>query len=104
MTGQELQALLIEKWGYSYDVQIRRMPGKLFFQIMWRFLEQASFPMAEPEYLHHLEQVIDYLQGLGRLEQVTTAIQQSKDRPRLGKAISIPLDLGGRSSEWLLDP
>lgn len=27
MRGSELQALLREKWGYSYDVQLRRLGG-----------------------------------------------------------------------------
>ncbi|MEO1559071.1 MAG: DUF3067 family protein, partial [Cyanobacteria bacterium J06632_19] len=30
MTGQELRQILIEKWGRSYDVQLRRTQGKLF--------------------------------------------------------------------------
>jgi hypothetical protein len=33
---------------------------------------------------------------------VETFIAQTRDRPRLGKAVSIPLDLGERASEWLL--
>lgn len=103
MTGQELQALLIQKWGYSYDVQIRRMPSKVYFQVMWRFLEQVSFPMDEETYLNHLGEVVIYLEALGSLTQVKQAIEQSKERPRLGKAVSIPIDLGGRASEWLLD-
>ncbi|MEO1403733.1 MAG: DUF3067 family protein [Cyanobacteria bacterium J06635_1] len=103
MTGQELQAILIEKWGYSYDVQFRKQPNKLFLQVMWRFLEQASFPMTETEYLAHLAQVAAYLEAWGSTEQVKTAIATTKERPRLGKAVSIPLDLGARTSEWLID-
>ncbi|NEP17515.1 MAG: DUF3067 family protein [Leptolyngbya sp. SIO4C1] len=103
MTGQELQTLLIEKWGYSYDVQLRKQPNKLFFQVMWRYLEQASFPMSEAEYLEHLSQIAAYLEAWGSVEQIRTAIETSKERPRLGKAVSIPIDLGGRASEWLVD-
>jgi hypothetical protein len=36
MTGQELRKLLLDKWGYSYDVQIRRTQGKIFLQVMWK--------------------------------------------------------------------
>ena len=103
MKGQDLQSILIDKWGYSYDVQLRRTPRKLFFQVMWRYLEQASFPMTEADYLQHLEEVVTYLASIGSLVQVTEAIETSRERPRLGKAVSIPVELGARASEWLID-
>jgi hypothetical protein len=100
MTGQELRKLLLDKWGYSYDVQFRRTQGKIFLQVMWKYLEQASFPLTEAEYQEHLDSVANYLQALGGTVQVQTFITQTRDRPRLGKAVSIPLDLGERASEW----
>lgn len=103
MTSEDFQELLIDKWGYSFDVQIRKTSTKVFFQVMWRYLEQASFPMDEGEYLAHLEEIVLYLEAMGCLTQVRTAIEQTSERPRLGKAVSIPMDLGRRSSEWLLD-
>lgn len=103
MTPEDFQELLIDKWGYSFDVQIRKTSTKVFFQVMWRYLEQASFPMDEGEYLAHLEEIVLYLEAMGCLTQVRTAIEQTSERPRLGKAVSIPIDLGRRSSEWLLD-
>jgi hypothetical protein len=102
MTGQELRNLLLDKWGYSYDVQFRRTQGKIFLQVMWKYLEQASFPLSEAEYQEHLDSVANYLQALGGAVQVQTFIQQTRDRPRLGKAVSIPLDLGERASEWIV--
>ena len=98
MTGQDLHRLLIEKWGYSYDVQLRKQPRKVFFQVMWRYLEQASFPMSEAAYEMHLDEVVSYLYAWGAAEQIQAFIG-----PRLGKAVSIPVDLGARASEWLLD-
>ncbi|MCF4970560.1 DUF3067 family protein [Nostoc sp. CMAA1605] len=102
MTGRELHQLLLDKWGHSYDVQFRRTQGKIFLQVMWKYLEQASFPMTETEYQEHLESVANYLQALGGAGQVRTFITQTRDRPRLGKAVSIPLDLGERASEWIV--
>ncbi|HEY9802556.1 MAG TPA: DUF3067 family protein [Leptolyngbyaceae cyanobacterium] len=102
MTGQELHQLLLDKWGHSYDVQFRRTQGKIFLQIMWKYLEQASFPMNEAEYQEHLDGIANYLHALGSSTQVKTYITQTKERPRLGKAVSIPLDLGDRSSEWMV--
>ncbi len=102
MTGQDLHQMLLNKWGRSYDVQLRRTQGKVFVQVMWKYLEQASFPLTEAEYQAHLESVASYLHAFGGTAQVQTFIEQTRERPRLGKAVSIPLDLGERASEWLL--
>jgi hypothetical protein len=103
MTGQELQDLLISKWGYSYDLQMRRTQGKIFLQVMWRYQEQASFPLSEAEYLAHLDQIASYLTAWNQADHLITWIEQTREKPRLGKAVNIPLDLGERASEWLAD-
>lgn len=103
MTGEELHQLLLEKWGRSFDVQLRRVQGKIFVQVMWKYLEQASFPMSEADYLEHLGTIASYLNAWGGTQQVVQFIEQTSDRPRLGKAVSIPIDLGERASEWLLE-
>ena len=102
MTGQELRQILLDKWGRSYDVQLRRAQGKLFLQVMWKYLEQASFPLNENEYLEHLDSIASYLDGMGGTKQVQAFFQETRERPRLGKAVSVPLDLGERTSEWIL--
>jgi len=103
MRGRDLQELLIGKWGYSFDIQFRRTQGKIFLQVMWRYLEQVSFPLSEDEYLAHLDQVMLYLNEWGQVDYVQQWIAQTRDRPRLGKAVSIPLTLGERALEWLTD-
>lgn len=103
MTGSELQTILIDKWGFSFDVQFRRTQGKIFFQVMWRYLEQASFPLSEEDYLAHLDQVVLYLHEWGQADYVQQWIAETRERPRLGKAVSIPLTLGERALEWLTD-
>jgi hypothetical protein len=102
MTGQELRQILLDKWGRSYDIQLRRSQGKIFLQVMWKYLEQASFPLSEAEYQGHLDTIANYLHALGGSNQVQTFITKTREGPRLGKAVSIPLDLGERSSEWIL--
>ncbi|MCZ2201536.1 DUF3067 family protein [Cylindrospermopsis raciborskii] len=102
MTGNELRQMLVNKWGYSYDVQFRRTQGKIFLQIMWKYVEQASFPLSESEYQEHLNTIANYLNALGGTSQVENFIFQTKERPRLGKAISIPIELGDRASEWIM--
>ncbi|KAM3092207.1 DUF3067 family protein [Phormidesmis sp. 146-35] len=103
MTGQDLHQLLLNKWGRSYDIQLRRTGGKIFVQVMWKYLEQASFPLSQVEYLEHLDQVGSYLAAWGATNQVESYIQKTRERPRLGKAVNIPLDLGDRTSEWILE-
>ncbi|MBE9039577.1 DUF3067 family protein [Oscillatoriales cyanobacterium LEGE 11467] len=103
MTGQELHQLIINKWGRSYDIQLRRTKGKIFVLIMWKYLEQASFPLSETEYFAHFDRVASYLNGWNTIDRVQSYIEQTRERPRLGKAVSIPLDLGERASEWLLE-
>ncbi len=103
MTGQELHQLLLDKWGRSYDVRLRRTQGKIFLQVMWKYLEQASFPLSEREYQEHLDSIANYLNAMGGTIQVQIFITRTKERPRLGKAVSIPLDLGERATEWLVE-
>lgn len=103
MTGRELQTLLIEKWGYSYDLQFRRTQGRIFLQVMWRYQEQASFPLSEAEYLAHMDQMASYISSWNQTEHIVRWIEKTREKPRLGKAINIPLDLGERASEWLAD-
>ncbi len=103
MTGQDLRQLLIDKWGRSYDIQVRRTQGKIFVQVMWKYLEQASFPLSEAEYVAHLDQVAGYIVAWGAVSQVQTYIEKTRERPRLGKAVNVPIDLGERASEWLLE-
>ena len=103
MTGEELRSLIVEKWTFSYDVQLRKVKGKLYFQVMWRYLEQASFPLSEAEFLAHFEEVAGYLVAWNVVEQVRGTILKTREKPRLGKAVNIQLDLGDRASEWILD-
>ncbi len=103
MTGDRLHQILLEKWGCSYDIQLRKVKGKIFVQVMWKYLEQASFPLSPQEYIEHLNAIALYLNAWGGVEQLQTFIAQTRERPRLGKAVSIPLDLGERTSEWIVD-
>ncbi|MEB3229814.1 MAG: DUF3067 family protein [Leptolyngbyaceae bacterium] len=103
MTGTELQQLLVDKWGVSFDVQLKRSHGKFWVQIMWRYLEQQSFPMTAQEYLEHLNAVGGYISAWEGDQQVREFIEQTGDRPRVGVAVSIPIVPSDRASEWLLD-
>lgn len=105
MNGQDLHQLILAKWGHSYDLQLRRSQGRIWIQVMWRYLEQRSFPMSETEYLGHLQSLITHLHEWGAIEQVKDFILTTKSRPRLGKAVCFPLNLnlGLRSLEWMME-
>ncbi|NMF56967.1 DUF3067 family protein [Pseudanabaena yagii] len=103
MTGIQLRQAIANKWNFSYDVQLRKTQGKIFLQVMWRYQEQQSFSMSEVEFLQHLDTIASYLSDWGVVDQVQTFIANTKERPRLGKAVSIPLQIGERSLEWLVE-
>lgn len=103
ITGEQLHQILLEKWGYSYDVQLRKVKGKIFVQVMWKYLEQASFPLSPQEYAENLNAIANYLNAWNGVEQLKSFIAKTRERPRLGKAVSIQLDLGERTSEWIVD-
>jgi hypothetical protein len=102
LTGADLQQLIFAKWGYSFDAQLLQRPQKIYFQVMWKYLEQVSFPLSEAEYLDNLEAIAASLNAMGCAQQVIDFITTTKEKPRLGKAVSLSLDLGDRASEWIL--
>lgn len=103
ITGEQLHQLLLEKWGYSYDLQLRKVKGKIYVQVMWKYLEQASFPLSPQEYADNLNAIANYLNAWNGVGQLKSFIEKTRERPRLGKAVSLQLNLGERSSEWILD-
>ncbi len=102
MTGTEFRNLLLQKWGKSYDVQLQRRGERVLLLVMWKYAEQASFPLSGDEYLLHLESILSKLTDWGVLAQVLEALEFTRQNPRLGKAVAIPLALGDRASEWLI--
>ena len=102
LTAAELLSILRERWGASYDLQLHRRAGRLYLQVMWAYLEQQSFPLTEADYLERLEQLVEQLNGIGQAEEVRNWLQTTRDKPRLGKALSFPLPDQGRLSEFLL--
>ncbi|PNH01951.1 hypothetical protein TSOC_012108 [Tetrabaena socialis] len=108
ISGKELRSLVLQKWGRSYEVRLCRLQGKMYLQVMWKFLEQASFPLSEPEYMEQLNAVAEYLNEWGVAETVRQGIMAARRPPgytggTAARCVSIPLavDLGGaRSAEW----
>lgn len=103
LDGSQLLSLLRERWQASYDLQLVQRRGRLYLQVMWAHLEQQSFPLDAQAYGERLEQVAAALNDLGVASQVRLWLREVRERPRLGKALSLPLQPDpGRVSEFLL--
>ncbi|MEB3323096.1 MAG: DUF3067 family protein [Synechococcaceae cyanobacterium] len=103
LRGEELAALLRSRWRASYDLQIVQRRGRLYLQVMWAHLEQQSFPLTAEDYAERLEALAGALNDLGAATQVRRWLSTTRDRPRLGRALSLALEpSGGRLGEFLL--
>jgi len=72
----------------KFFVQIMEIPGASFFSPTERWSTRLIW-------IHR-----QLCHAFGGTAQVQKFIEQTRDAPRLGKAVSIPLDLGERASEW----
>jgi hypothetical protein len=103
LDADELLELLRSRWQASYDLQLVQRRGRLYLQVMWAYLEQQSFPLTEEGYRSKLEELVALLNGLGVADQVRTWLGTTPDKPRLGKAMGLALEIpAGRASEFLL--
>ncbi|MFS8028002.1 hypothetical protein Hanom_Chr16g01505361 [Helianthus anomalus] len=107
-SGIDLATLIRKKYGRSYDVQLikKEFMGKnlLAMNVMWKYMEQRSFPLTEEEYLLRLDDVANTLKCWGAVSHIRNSLEKLKERPRIGKAVSIFIDMdetGGRTNEWI---
>uniref|UniRef100_A0A7C9AUM1 Uncharacterized protein n=1 Tax=Opuntia streptacantha TaxID=393608 RepID=A0A7C9AUM1_OPUST len=107
-SGADLAAIIRNKYGRSYDVQLikKEFMGRnlLALNVMWKYREQRSFPLTEEEYILRLDDVANTLKCWGAVSHIRNSLAKSKERPRIGKAVSIFIDMddsGARSNEWI---
>lgn len=99
---QELRQLIFDKWGKSYEARIHRRAGRMYLQIMWKFLEQQSFPLTKEQYNAQLDAVAELCALWGMSDVVRAGIRSAAMRgPGLtigtgasARAIQIPLGKG----------
>lgn len=95
--GTALLEVLLDRYDRSYDVTLvkREYMGRTFvaMNVMWAYAEQKSFALSEEEYMNRLDYVAAALRQWGVVRKVKDEISSRKDRPRVGKAISIMLDV-----------
>ena len=99
---EELIGCLRQRWRATYDLQLVVRRQRLYLQVMWAYLEQQSFPMDEVTYREHLAEVLDVVNRLGLAAEVRQWITTTRDKPRLGKALSLQLRAEGPAAENLL--
>lgn len=102
LTVEEVIACLQQRWQASYDLQLVVRQGRLYLQVMWAYLEQQSFPMDETAYRNHLAEVLEVVNRLAQADAVRQWLASTRDRPRLGKALSLQLQGAERLEEFLL--
>lgn len=107
-SGFDLATLIRNKYGKSYDVQLikKEFMGRNFLamNVMWKYMEQRSFPLTEEEYILRLDDVANSLKCWGAVSHIRNSLAKSKERPRIGKAVSIFIDMdesGARANEWI---
>ncbi|WOK94820.1 hypothetical protein Cni_G03525 [Canna indica] len=104
-SGMDLATLIRKKYGRSYDVQLikKEFMGRnlLAMNVMWKYMEQRSFPLTEEEYILRLDDIANTLKCWGAVSYIRNSLAKLKERPRIGKAVSIFIDMdetGGRST------
>jgi hypothetical protein len=78
MNGRELRNLLLKKWGKSYDIKLTKLNERVYLQIMWKYLEQRSFPLTEQEYIDHLDAIAEHLNHWNVNEKVRDSINRNR--------------------------
>ena len=99
---EELIGCLRQRWRATYDLQLVVRRRRLYLQVMWAYLEQQSFPMDLEAYRQHLGEVLDVVNRLGLAGEVRQWLSSTRDKPRLGKALSLPLEATGPEAETLI--
>ena len=99
---EEIIYYLDNRWGRKYDFRIFTRRNYLYFQMMWKYLEQESFPMSEEEYKRSLADQIEILNRCGYSEDVRKWIKTVNSRPRLGRSVSLQLPINEKMKEFLL--
>lgn len=110
ISGEELRKAVFAKWGRDYAVLLARRGTRVFFQVLWKHLEQQSYPLSAQEHADTYDAVASYLTDWGAGGAVRAGIAGASRRGPgftgggAARAISIPLDVDlstARGAEFL---
>ena len=99
---EEIIYYLTNRWGRRYDFRLFKRKNVLYLQMMWKFLEQKSFPLTEEEYKQSLAEKVEILNRGGYSDEVRKWLQTVNASPRLGRAVSLQLKINEKMKEFLI--
>ena len=91
LSVNEIMGFLLSKWGVTYELRLLVKGKVLYLQIMWGYLEQQSFPLSEREYAENLARILDVINRLGKASEVRAWLLYIEGKPRIGRALSLPI-------------
>ena len=74
----------------------------MYIQMMWGYLEQKSFPLDEDSYKFKLNSILEIVNRVGQAELLRHWLRNVEGKPRLGRALTLPLKLDQRLEEFVL--
>jgi len=98
----EVVGCLRRRWGVTYDLKLLIKRDRIYLQMMWGFLEQQSFPLDEETYRENLNRTLEIINRAGQSDFVRNWLKNVQAKPRLGRAITLPLPIDQRMSEFVL--
>ena len=98
----EVIHFLIHRWGKKYDFKLFKRGNYLYLQMMWGYLGQESFPLTEIEYKESIADKLEVINRGGYSEAVRKWLKSVNSRPRLGRAVTLQLDINERMKEFLI--
>nr|WP_269623588.1 DUF3067 family protein [Prochlorococcus marinus] len=93
---------LRNRWGVTYDLRLVLKGERFYLQMMWGYLEKQSFPLKEMEYCEKLEKVLEIINRLGKSNLVRHWLLNTKQKPSVGRAISLLLRGDEQLEEFVL--
>ncbi len=99
---EEVMECLRRRWGVTYDLRLLIKRDRIYLQMMWGFMEQQSFPMDEDTFREHLNRTLEIINRGGQSDFVRNWLENVQAKPRLGKAITLPLPMDQRMDEFVL--
>ena len=98
----EVVECLRRRWGVTYDLKLLIKRDRIYLQMMWGFLEQQSFPMDEETFKENLNRTLEIINRAGQSNFVRNWLENVQAKPRLGRAITLPLPMDQRMDEFVL--
>ena len=98
----EVLVCLRRRWGVTYDLKLLIKRDRIYLQMMWGFLEQQSFPMDEETFRENLNRILEIINRAGQSGFVRNWLENVQAKPRLGRAITLPLPIDQSMDEFVL--